>query len=335
MTSKLDKNNMKKVLESFPMQCEEALKLGRGIKVKNINKVIITGIGGSAFSGDVLKTIIGEEIDIFVNRDYYLPKKIDRRTLVFVVSYSGDTEEPLYAIKDAIKNRCKTIGISSNGRLEKICKKNKFDFIKVPSGIEPRNAMGYLVIPMVNVLQGSKLIKRKFFKKVIGDLKSKKIKNQGKKIANLLYKKIPLVYSSEKLKWISYGFKTRLNENSKILAFAHQIPELNHNELVGYTQHYKKSAGQEKKIADDFYTIIIKDKDDFYRNKKRFFITKKIIKKYKGQCTIIDTIGSSFVSRVFCTLHLADWASYYLALKNKVDPAPVRIIDYLKKELNK
>ncbi len=320
---------MKEILENFPKQCQEALKLGEGIKVRNnIDKVIITGMGGSGFVGDVLKAIVDEELNILINKDYFLPKDINRNTLVFVVSYSGNTEESLYAMKDAIKKGCKIIGVSSDGQLEKICKRKKIDFIEVPEGIQPRNATGYQTISVIMVLQENKLIRNrdKELKTMVEELKNKKIQSQGKEIANLLFNKIPIIYSSERLKCISYGFKTRINENSKVLAFANQIPELHHNEITGYT-HAKKIG--------NFYTIIIRDKDDFIRVKKRFLITEKIIKKYNGECTIIDTLGSNLISRIFSTLHLADWASYYLALKYKIDPAPVKLQEFLKKELKK
>jgi len=315
---------MKKNLENFPNQCKEALALGKGIKIDNINKIVISGIGGSAFAGDVLKAIVNEEIEITVNRDYYLPKSIDSQTLVFSVSYSGNTEETLYSAEEALAKGCKIIGISSDGELEKFCITNNLPYVRVPSGVEPRNALGYLSLPLIRILEENNIINRIKLENIPKDLKNNQIKRKAKQIANLLFKTIPLIYSSERFKCLSYGWKTRLNENTKIHAFANQIPELDHNELVGYT----------KKIGN-FFTLIIRDKDDLIRNKKRFDITKKLIEKYKSKCLIVDTIGTNLASRVFCTLYLADWVSYCLALKYGIDPGPVKIIEYLKSELNK
>ncbi len=317
---------MKQNLESFPQQCKYALGLNPNIKIKGVNKIIVAGVGGSAFAGSVLKTLLTDEISVVVAKDYGLPKDVDSKTLIFAVSYSGNTEETLYSVNEAIRRQCKIVGISSGGDLEKICKEKKLYHIKIPAGIEPRNALGYLLIPMLLVLQKNYLIEEQPIEEMIRELqkKQKVIKKQGVKIANVLFNRIPLIYSSEKLSCLSYGFKTRLNENSKIHAFSHQIPELDHNELVGYT----------KKIGD-FYTIIIKDKDDFLRNKKRYDVTKKLIEKFGGECIIIETFGSSLISRIFNMLHLADWISYHLALKYQIDPGPVNIIEDLKKELKK
>ena len=302
------------------------MKLDNNIPLRGIKKVIVSGVGGSAFSGDVLEAIAGSEIEIIVNRDYDLPENINRNTLVFAVSYSGNTEETLYAFKDAVKKRAKIISVTSGGELEVLSKKFKVKCVKVPSNLEPRNALGYLSIPMLAILQQNKLIKDKKLGSMANQLQTdqSKIQKEGKKIAGLLYEYIPLIYSSQKLKCLSYGWKTRLNENSKIHAFAHQFPELNHNELVGYT----------KKIAN-FQTIIIRDEDDFDRVQKRYDITKKLIENFGGQCTIIDTFGQNLLSRIFSNLHMADWASYYLALKYGIDPGPVNIIEDLKKELKR
>lgn len=315
---------MKQNIEGFPDQCKTALNLGKGIKIGNINRVMVTGMGGSGFAGEVLKTIAGEEIEIHINRDYFLPKKLDQKTLVFVISYSGNTEETISAAKDAVNESCQIVGISSGGELEKFCRDKTIPYIKVPGGLEPRNALGYLTIPMINVLEENGLIQNKNIENLAEDLNDKAIKQKAKKLAARLFKKIPLIYSSERLKCVSYGWKTRINENTKIHAFSHQIPELDHNELVGYT----------KRIGN-FFAVIIRDKDDFERNKKRFEMTKRLIEKYKSECLIIDTIGTNLVSRIFCMLYLADWTSYFLALKYKVDPVPVKIIEDLKEELKK
>ena len=318
---------MKKVLENFYLQFQDAQKLTSGIKIQNqkIDNILICGVGGSAFVGDVLKSLIGDEINVIVNRDYTIPKFIlPEKSLLFVISYSGNTEEAIYCFKEALKRKFRIIAISSNGLLEKLAKKNKIDFIKVPSGIQPRNAMGYLLIPMIKILEDSKIIPKQGIESLpkIIKLKEKLIQRRGEEIAEMLYQKIPLIYSSERLKCLSYGWKTRLNENSKIHAFSHQFPELNHNELVGYT----------KKIAP-FFTIIIKDKDDFSRIQKRYQITKRLINSLGGECLILNTNGKSLLERIVLNLHLADWVSYFLALKYGINPEPVEIIQKLKKSL--
>ncbi len=319
---------MKNILENFYLQIKESQNLSGNLKIenKNVKNIVISGVGGSAFAGDILKSLFGEKINILINRDYLLPKFLaPNDTIIFIVSYSGNTEETIYAVKEAKKRKFEIIAISSNGFLEKFALKNKIKFVKVPGGIQPRNAIGYLLIPIIKILENSKIINEKQNIETLSKtikINEKKIQIKAKKIAKLLYNKIPLIYSSEKLKCLSYGWKTRLNENSKIHAFSHQFPELNHNELVGYT----------KKIAP-FFTILIQDKDDFQRIKKRYEITKKLILKLNGECLVLNTQGKTLLERIFLCLHLADWTTYYLALQYGIDPEPVKIIQTLKKSL--
>ncbi len=316
---------MKKELQSFPEQCKKAINLSKEVKTfKGIDNVVVAGMGGSAFAGDVVNTLVGDEVEIKVNKDYTLPVRADSNTLVFVVSYSGNTEETLNVAKEAKEKGCEIVGISSNGKLKDFCEENNLTFVEVPSGIQPRCAMGYLSIPILKILEKSNLIKEVGIEKMVEELEQNRdeIEEKGKELANTLFNKIPLIYSSQRLECLSYGFKTRLNENSKIHAFAHQFPELNHNELVGYTN-----------LIGNFYTIIIEDEDDYKRTRKRYSITKEVIEEEGGECKIIKTKGSNLISRSFQTLHLGDWVSYYLALKYDVDPEPVKIVENFKKKL--
>ncbi len=314
---------MKQEFEHFPKQCKEALKLGNGIKLNNVSQVMIAGMGGSAFPGDVLQAIAGDQITVTVNKDYNLPKIMDKNTLVFAISYSGNTEETISCFDEAVKRGYKVIGITAGGELEEKCREKNVEFIKVPSGIQPRNALGYLCISMLNTLQENKLVNVKL-EPIVKDLEKmeKQLQEKGEQIAETLLGKVPLIYSSQKLKCLAYGWKIRINENGKTHCFANQFPELNHNELVGYTT---KTA--------DFHTVMIKDKDDHQRIKKRFEITKKLIQEKGFEVTEINTIGSDLTSRIFCTLHLGDWIGYYLAVKKGINPAPVKIVEDLKKEL--
>ncbi len=320
------------ILRNFPKQCIEATKLGHGIKVNSgtseankINEVVIAGVGGSAFIGDVVKCLAGKEVRIIVNKSYSLPFGIGKNSLIFAVSYSGNTEETISELEDAVKkNAGQIIGVGSGGKLEALCKKQNFAFIKVPGGLPPRASIGYMALSILNVLIDNQIISSKGIEKIGVELKDSDAEQIGKAIAEKVFKKTPLIYSSDDLECVSYGWKMKFNENSKIHAFANKFPELDHSELVGYT---KKNG--------DFHTILIRDSSDHLRIKKRFDITQKLIEKLGGECTVVNTKGSNLASRVFYALHVGDWASFYLALKNKVEARPVEIIEDLKKEMEK
>ena len=158
----VDKENMISVLDNFWKQCEDAQRLGKNIVVGlPINGIVLCGMGGSAFAGAILHSYLDFSVPFEVCRSYFLPKWVDHNTLVIVASYSGNTEEPLAAFKEARAKKAKIVGIAKGGKLEEMCIQAKAPFIKVPSGLQPRDAMGYLTLPLINVLQNSRIIKDK------------------------------------------------------------------------------------------------------------------------------------------------------------------------------
>ena len=320
----IDKSNYLKVLEEFPLQCKKALELPKGMTVSSdISNIVVCGMGGSAIGGDLLKAYLSKTIPVIVNRDYGLPKFVDSSSLVFLVSYSGNTEETLSCLKEAESKGAKLIAITSGGELSEQCKK----IIKIPSGMQPRAALGYLFFPMMGLLHNSGIIevRNEELNEMLAALKDTAYyKEHGEALSKKIRDKIPLIYSSQLFEPVAYRFKTQINENSKQPAFHHIFPEMNHNELVGY-----KHTSREKFVA-----ILIRDKDDHQRIKKRMDIFKSIVER-KVEVAEISTKGSYLLSRMFSTIYLGDFASYYLALYNREDPAPVEVIEYLKRELMK
>ena len=152
----VDSQDMMKVIKDFPKQCREALELAKGISIpEEIKNIIITGMGGSAMGGDLLKIYLSStNIPVYVNRDYKMPNFVNEESLVFTVSYSGNTEETLSAHNDAKEKNAKIIAITSGGRLADECDK----VIKVPDGLQPRAALGYLFFPMLGVLHNAGII---------------------------------------------------------------------------------------------------------------------------------------------------------------------------------
>ena len=265
-----DTENMYDVLKNFPKQMEEASKLGKDIKISDkVDNIIITGMGGSALPGEILKSFFySTSIPIFVNKGYSLPEFTNMRSLVFVISYSGNTEETIYAYRNALRKGAHIIVIASDGKLEELATKQRQILIKVPEGIQPRSAYAYLFLPILNVLMNSKIISdiSGDIEKTINTLKKPIFEERAKDIARKLEGKIPLIYSSDRLYAIAYKWKIDFNENSKVHAFCNMLPELNHNEIVGYTN-----------VIGDYHVILIKDEDDHMRIRKRFDITKEII----------------------------------------------------------
>ncbi|MBI2658900.1 bifunctional phosphoglucose/phosphomannose isomerase [Candidatus Woesearchaeota archaeon] len=319
----IDNSNMLKVLEDFPHQCRTALELAKGMAVSGkIDKIAVAGMGGSAVGGDLLKAYMhNSKVPVFVIRDYKVPNFVDENTLVFTVSYSGNTEETTAAFEDALNKKAKIVAVTSGGKLGVVAKKA----IKIPTGLQPRAALGYLFFPMLGVLANSGIVdvKGKEIEEMLDILsKTDDFKTVGERIAKKIGLRTPLIYASELFGAVAYRWKTQFNENSKVAAFSHVFSEMNHNEIAGY-QNINKS---------DFIAIFIRDIQDNERIKLRMDITKEIISS-RIDVEEIFTRGDGMLSRMFSGIYYGDFASYYLALANRVDPTPVTVIENLKKKL--
>lgn len=340
---KYDREDMACLLDDFPEQCSRAIKIALSSPLpsyKKIDKILVSGMGGSGIGGEILKSVVEKELKIplAINKDYHIPEFINSRTLVFSVSYSGNTEETLSAYREAEKKRAKIVAITTGGKLSKLAKRDRVPIISIPSGLPPRASLGYLFFSLLITLERLGLIKNKKKEcqetlRLLKDLRnkyslsSKVSANRAKKIALKLHKNLSLIYTSPILSPAGLRWKGELSENSKVLAFSNTFPELNHNEIVGW----KCLPG----ILKRCYLIILRDKYDSPRIKKRIEITSKIIRGKAKGLDFLYSKGESLLARLFSLIYLGDWVSYYLAILNKIDPTPVEVIDYLKRELAK
>jgi glucose/mannose-6-phosphate isomerase len=339
-----DPKGMAKWIADFPRQIEEAVYIGKQARIKlNVNgvqNIVLTGLGGSAIGGDLLRSYLTEELDVpfVVNRYYALPKFVGKKTLVIISSYSGNTEETIAAYKDAVKRKARVLCISTGGEVAKMSKKFKHPWIQIPPGLSPRAAVGYSFFPLLVVLAKLGFIKGKDkdIKETIQLLKEKSSKfsnveapdNAPLKLAEQLKGKFPVIYSpSEHLDAINLRWRGQIAENSKQLSSGHVLPEMNHNELVGW-----------KVLVDlmkQMHVIFLKDSGTHRRVTVRENITKQIVAQYAGMVTEVIGEGKSLLARMFTLIHFGDWVSLYLAILNGEDPEPVKVIDFLKSELAK
>ena len=339
-----DKSNMRKTLFDFSTQVEEAVQIGMRARIaidgSAIRNIVVTGLGGSAIGGDLLRSyLIGDlRIPFIVNRHYFLPEFVDERTLVIVSSYSGSTEETIAAHLDARKRRAKVLCISSGGETSRLANKFKQPLITIPKGYPPRAALGYSFFPLLIALQRMKLIKPRDsdIRETMTLLKRKaKVysslvpeKNLALHTARQLYGKLPVVYSSaDRFDVVNLRWRGQLGENSKVLSFGNVLPEMNHNELVGWRVLQRQ--------MQDIAVLFLHDKGDNERVKIRMDVTKGIVSEFASRIIDLHSEGKSLLARMFSLIYLGDWTSYYLAILNGIDPTPVKVIDYLKWELEK
>ena len=326
---------MKELIENFDNQLEEALKIGSAANLSNpkqeIKNVLVTGLGGSGIGGTLVGHLISKnsKLPYIVNKDYFLPSFVNEHTLVIVSSYSGNTEETLQAMEIAMEKRATIACICSGGKVEHIAKENGFDFINIPGGMPPRSCLGYSFVQILFILGFHKIIDLDFktsLENSISLLRNDKeiIKETSKSIAEKLFNKYPIIYSSADYEAVGIRFRQQLNENSKILCSHHVFPEMNHNELVGWAKDY-----------DNIAVLMIQNQDDYSRTKKRMEICKELFSKYSDTVIELNSRGNDAFERSMYAINIADWVSFYLSEKNKVDVTEVKVIDYLKSELSK
>ena len=336
-----DNSDMFSVLTDFSRQIREACDIGNGIELKDnfsqVKNIIICGMGGSAIGGDLLRSLIQFEIKIpvHVNRNYRLPAFAGKESLVIASSYSGNTEETLSSYGEAAEKGCRIICISSGGKLSLLAQNENRLLITVPKGYQPRCALSYSFFPLLIMFSKMGLIQSKAdeTEAVISRMKMRSQKYSVSDTLNDAYNtalhiqgKIPVIYSSTDLLDIAnLRIRGQINENAKSLAYGNLLPEMNHNEIVGWQNN--------ESIMKNLVVVSLSDKEDLPQIKRRREITLELLKPYAGMILEIEGEGESLMERIFDIVHLGDWVSFYLAIMYKTDPTPVEKINYLKSKL--
>lgn len=341
----VDPDNMYNCIFDLPEQMEKALKIAKDWKINpddfiDIKNIVVIGMGGSAIGGDLVRTYLQSRIQIpfQVVRNYSLPEYIDDESLVIASSYSGNTEETLSALDDAIARKAMITAISTGGLMEDICKFNEIPMAKLPEGMQPRAAIGYSFVPLFIFLEKVGIIKdaEKELMGVINLLKETRSafiedvetdKNNAKFYAGKLHGKMPIIYSGPTLTDIvAVRWKGQICENAKNMAFANHYAEFNHNELVGYADAIKKHS-------KSLIVVQLRSTDEHKQITQRMDIVHKIILEFGIEVIEINSIGTTELERMFYLIQLGDFISYYLAVLNKEDPSPVKVITRLKDQL--
>jgi len=326
----MTKTSFLAALRDYPNQFARDIQLAQTEKIKrDYENVIAAGMGGSALASDFLNTFLKKPL-IATHRNYGLPENVSNKTLFLALSYSGNTEETLSAVKQAIKKRAQVVCITSGGKLEQTALREKLPLAKIPTGLQPRCATGYFFSTLLKILH-----KAGFTRDYSRDLNalSKKLKErreeieeQGARLARKLYGAIPLVYSSSEWWSVARAWKIKFNENAKTPSFYAVLPELNHNELAGFSEKRDRALAR-------FRIVFLRDAASNARVLKRFTVTRELLQKLGVESSVVEMKGGNALEKLFSTVWLGDFAAFHLALLRGVDPERVEIVELLKKKI--
>ncbi len=340
MVHPLDKSNLRQMILESPSQFATGFDLAAGVSVPGtFRSIMISGMGGSALPGNLFRMYLHDlfrtkrpqeqPLSVYQNRSYSLPPESFHECLNFICSYSGNTEETVASFEEALQKNLPCIALSAGGKIEEMAKAYGVPHVKLPipyENFQPRVGTGYFFGAMLQILVNQGLVPD-----MTGELAKEAevlrkgmeaLEEQGKALAKKMMGKTPIIYSTAKYKSVAMVWKIKLNENAKTPAFWNFFPELNHNEMVGWTL----PQGQ-------FFVLMLRDKEAQDQIQKRFDITAELLRKQGVTVEILDMEGGSVYSKVFTSIALGDLASYYLALEYGQDPTPVAMVEELKKLL--
>ena len=286
---------------------------------EDIEKVVICAMGGSSLPADIVNNICYDKVQITICRHYDIPKWVDKSTLVFVASHSGNTEETLSALEQVKKVTKNIVICTADGKLLEKAQQYNIPYFLMGEG-QPRMMTNYFATYMLYVLYRYGLIED--YRKQLLDLEeyllNLSLDETARDIVNEIGDKLPMIYASTQFSSTARIWKIKFNENSKTQAFWYEFPELNHNEMVGFTN-----------LRTDPIFLILKSNFDHPRIQKRMYIFEELLKD-KASFVSIDIQADTIINHIFGTLLLGDWVSYYLAVSTEMDPTPVDMVENFK-----
>ena len=326
---------MEQLIKDFSKQITTAIEIGNGYSAsetdRSFSNVLISGLGGSGIGGTIAAEVMAGEskIPLLTNNGYDIPGFVSSNTLFLACSYSGNTEETVSAAEKAAAAGAKIVVISSGGKLIEMANVHGWDNIIIPGGQPPRASFGLSFPQVLYVLEAFGIISKNFEADLqasvaLLDETEEPVKAEAAAITEKLNNKIPVIYAADGFGGVATRFRQQVNENSKMLCWHHVIPEMNHNELVGW-----------RTKDDNLAVIIFRNETDFNRIQARMDINKGTFAQYTNTTVEVWSKGATALQRSLYLIHIGDWVSLYLGQKKGVDITEVKVIDHLKGELAK
>ncbi|MBI4160633.1 MAG: hypothetical protein HY506_01885 [Candidatus Yanofskybacteria bacterium] len=324
---------MEEILKNFGKQLEYAPTVQNIGEFHKKNRFIVCGMGGSNLAAGIIESW-KPELDIAIHRDYGLPYMSEvqlKESLIVASSYSGNTEETVSAYEEARSRRLSIVVIAAGGKLLELAQENGVPYLQMPTiNAGPRFAVGLSIKATLKAMGEDSMLNG--VGELTGLLKIDDCERTGEELAGQLHNKIPLIYSSGTNTGLARYWKISFNESSKLPAFYNFLPELNHNEMVGFDRLTTDGLGS--KLADRFAVIFLNDPDTDPRVLSRLEMTKKILADKGVSILNVGLAGPSPWYKSFANILTAMWTSYHLAKHYGVDPENISMVEDFKKSLS-
>ena len=321
----LEDDPMVRAIESLAGQLRLGDAFGKraGEGLIRPDRVVLAGMGGSAMGGELLRALTAQYAPVPMTRvrGFAVPRWVDQRALVLCVSYSGNTAETLSCATNALEQGARVLGIGSGGMLADLCSQSGSPFVRVPSGLQPRAALGYLFGALAGVLGDCGLAPDDLATQAAAGVDmvvGARMRALGERLAQA----VPLIYGPGPLAAVAYRWKTQLNENAKLHAFSHAFPELAHNEIVAW----------ERDPRAPFVAVVLRDDDEAPLLRRMIDVTVEQMAA-RSDVHEVRGLGETPASRAFSLVAMGDWASYHAAQAQGIDATPVASIQELKRRL--
>lgn len=342
--SQLDKQQMLLALRDLPRQCEAAWEAVQALSLpdsyRGIDKIIIAAVGGSAIAGDYLRQLLaeGSQVPVFSHRDYGYPSYVGPRTLFIASSYSGETEETLSALIATLPSEAKPLILTGGGRLRAIAEEEGLPHFIIDYVAQPRAALGYSLMPLLAAAEQAGALNgagemvteavaamRRRFAEINEDVPL--AENPAKQLAQRLQGKLPVIYGGDIMREVVRRWKTQLNENAKVWAFTELLPEANHNALAAYRLPVA--------VAKNAFVVLLKPAGLHPRIERRYAFTQEALAEAHVESEAVEAGPGGTLAQMLELTLFGDYASYYLAMLNGVDPTPIEPIQRIKESLKR
>ncbi len=342
LLERIDVEGMYEAVRSFPELLREGRRRAeqaetRGWPGTDVNGIVVAGMGGSAIGGDILSALAADQatVPIVVSRSYSLPAWVGSDTAVVASSYSGNTEETLAAFDDACARGARVLVISTGGELAAKAEDQNIPLVNLPAGIQPRAALPHSLSALLTVTEPLRLtgVRPDHWAEAasITATQSEAManiadpENPAIALARALYGYFPVIYSGEQFAAANTRWRNQIHENAKSLAVGNLLPEMNHNEVMGWARFQPEL----KQLA----VVALRDIEDHPRTQRRMDVTRSLLEPHAQSWLEVWSEGSSRLARLLSIMYISDWVSLYLAIMNNTDPSPVGLISRLKAAL--